>query len=86
MRCSLTDVDRDGLLDLVTGKRWWAHGPKGDVDAAGKPFVYAFLLRRDESRQVTFEPIALDDASGIGTQFDSADVNADGYADFVVAQ
>src|SRR5262245_36501022 len=24
------DIDGDGLKDLVTGRRWWAHGPKGD--------------------------------------------------------
>ena len=24
------DLDGDGLKDLVTGKRFWAHGPKGD--------------------------------------------------------
>ena len=81
----VADVDRDGLSDLVTGKRWWAHGPNGDIDAGGKPVVYAFLLRRDASRRVTFEPLLLDDASGIGTQFDSADVNADSFPDFVVA-
>ena len=26
------DINGDGLKDLVTGKRWWAHGPKGDAD------------------------------------------------------
>src|SRR5262249_1482243 len=26
------DINGDGLKDLVTGKRFWAHGPKGDAD------------------------------------------------------
>jgi hypothetical protein len=28
-------LDVDGLQDIVTGKRFWAHGPKGDPDPAG---------------------------------------------------
>src|SRR5436190_762527 len=43
---ALADMDGDGLLDIVTGKRWWAHGPTGDADPAGAPVLYAFLLRR----------------------------------------
>src|SRR5581483_10680524 len=27
---NFVDINGDGLPDLVTGKRWWAHGPKGD--------------------------------------------------------
>jgi hypothetical protein len=27
----LADINGDKLPDFVTGKRWWAHGPKGDV-------------------------------------------------------
>ncbi len=34
----LADINGDKLPDFVTGKRWWAHGPGGDVDpdAAGR--------------------------------------------------
>ena len=28
----LQDMNGDGLLDIVTGKRFWAHGPTGDID------------------------------------------------------
>ncbi|HTO05262.1 MAG TPA: VCBS repeat-containing protein, partial [Opitutus sp.] len=28
----LGDIDGDGLTDVITGKRRWAHGPKGDVE------------------------------------------------------
>ena len=81
---ALADVDGDGLPDIITGKRWWAHGPKGDADPAGAPVLYAFLTRRAPDRTVTFEPRLLDDNSGIGTQVSAADVNADGRADFIV--
>ena len=28
----LVDINGDGLKDLVTGKRFWAHGPNGDIN------------------------------------------------------
>ena len=30
----LADITGDGLPGFVTGKRWWAHGPNGDVGAS----------------------------------------------------
>src|SRR5262249_24737216 len=33
----LVDINGDGLKDLVTGKRWWAHGPHGDADPNAPP-------------------------------------------------
>lgn len=82
---ALVDVDGDSLLDVVSGKRWWAHGPKGDADPNGTPVVYAFLLRRGPNGTARYEPHLIDDASGIGTQLMHADANRDGAPDFVVA-
>lgn len=81
---ALADFDGDGLADILTGKRWWAHGPKGDVDAGGPAVVYAFLLRRGANGAASFEPHRIDDASGVGTQVTAADVNGDGRPDIVV--
>jgi hypothetical protein len=81
---ALADVDGDGLADIVTGKRWWAHGPTGDADPNGTPVLYAFLLRRGANGEVRFEPHQIDDASGIGTQVVAQDINGDGRADIVV--
>jgi hypothetical protein len=80
----LTDFDGDGLVDIVTGKRWWAHGPTGDVDAQADPLLCAFLLRRGADKSVTYEPRLIDSATGVGTQLVTADVNGDGHPDFVV--
>ncbi|HYD85735.1 MAG TPA: hypothetical protein VEA63_16825, partial [Opitutus sp.] len=40
---TLADIDGDGLDDIVTGKRWWAHGPSKDPEPNAAPVIYAFL-------------------------------------------
>ncbi|MBL8269856.1 PVC-type heme-binding CxxCH protein, partial [Steroidobacter sp.] len=80
----LADIDGDGLKDIVTGKRFWAHGPKGDPEPTAPAVLYWFKLQRDGGR-VTFVPHLIDDDSGVGTQLTVADVNTDGFLDVVVA-
>jgi hypothetical protein len=81
---ALIDFDGDGLLDILTGKRWWAHGPTGDVAPNAPPVLYAFLLRRDASGAARYEPHLLDDTTGVGTQIVAADANGDGQPDVIV--
>ena len=80
----LADFDGDGLPDILTGKRWWAHGPTGDVAPNAPPVVYAFLLRRGPNHTATFVPHLIDDATGVGTQVVALDVNRDGKPDIIV--
>jgi len=79
------DIDGDGLTDVVTGKRWWAHGPGSDPEPNAAPVLYWFRLVRDGAGNATFEPHLIDDASGVGTQVTVADLDADGRPDIVVA-
>lgn len=84
---TLADLDGDGLPDVITGKRRWAHGPTGDVEPMAAPVNYAFLLRRDAevSGGARFVPHLIDDASGLGTQVEAIDVNGDGVPDILTA-
>jgi hypothetical protein len=81
----LVDINGDGLKDLVTGRRFWAHGPKGDDTPADPAYLYWFEARRGPGGQITFIPRLIDDDSGVGTQFAIADVNGDGLPDVVIS-
>jgi hypothetical protein len=78
------DINGDGLPDFVTGKRWWAHGPKGDVNPDEPSVVYWFELSRKDGKPV-WTPHQIDNDSGVGTQFEVADVNGDGRLDVVTS-
>jgi hypothetical protein len=79
------DINGDGQRDLVAGKRWWAHGPKGDIDPNDPAVLYWFEARRDKDGMMKFIPHQIDHDSGIGTQFAVEDVNGDQLPDIVVA-
>jgi len=79
------DLNGDGKKDLVTGKRWWAHGPHGDIDPNDPAVLYWFEAKRGRDGMTTFVRHKIDSDSGVGTQFAVTDVNGDGLLDIVVA-
>jgi hypothetical protein len=81
---AFADIDGDGLQDIVTGKRRWAHGPTGDIEPDAAPVVYWFQLVRDD-QGVRYIPHRIDDASGVGVQITTADLNGDGRIDVLTA-
>jgi hypothetical protein len=80
----LVDIDGDGLKDIVTGKRFWAHGPTGDPDPNSAPVLYWFQLRRNADKSVDYVPHLIDSLSGVGTEVKAVDYNKDGLPDIVV--
>ncbi len=80
----LVDLDGDGLKDLITGKRFWAHGSAMDPEPNAPAVLYWFKLVRLENYRAEFIPHLVDDDSGVGTQVAAADINGDGLPDIVV--
>lgn len=80
----VVDINGDGLLDIVTGERFWAHVPAGDP-AFEEPAKLVWYELRRENSGVRFIDHLIDDDSGVGTQVVAADVNADARPDIVVA-
>ena len=78
----LVDIDGDGIKDIVTGKRYWAHGGK-DPGAEQLPLLFWLKTIRSKGR-VIFQPHLIDTRSGVGTQVTVSDVNLDGKTDVVV--
>jgi hypothetical protein len=80
----LIDMDGDGLKDIVTGKRFWAHGSHGDVEPNAPAVLYWFKLVRLGKGQVDFIPYLIDDDSGVGTQVVAGYVSNKKFPDVVV--
>lgn len=78
----LVDLNGDGTKDLVTGKRWFAHG--GHDPGEFEPIVlYWFEVKKGNPPSFTRHLMNL--GVGIGTQFVLGDLNGDKLIDVVVA-
>ncbi len=75
------DLDGDGLLDLITGKTYWAH--LGMDPGAKQPAVlYWFQLQRTGG--VRFVPKKIHGDSGVGRMFQLGDLDNNGSLDIAL--
>ncbi len=80
----LADMNNDGLEDLVTGKRYFAHG-EHDPGALEPSVLCWYELRRPEPGGAAYTMRVIDNDSGVGTQFEVCDFDEDGLRDVVVS-
>ena len=81
---AMADMFGDGLLSIVTGKRYWAHGPKGDKEPAAPAVLYVFRLVRGTNGAVDWVPYKVDDNSGVGTQVTVGNIFGGKHPDILV--
>ena len=62
----LADIDGDGIKDIVTGKRYWAHNGH-DPDEHGHRVLYWYQTKRDGKGGVDFIPHLIDANTGVVT-------------------
>jgi len=85
---TVADIDGDGIKDIITGKRHWAHEESyTDPDPMGPAVLYWFRTIRDPKAPggARFEPDLIHNRSGVGSMVQAADLNKDGAPDIMVA-
>jgi hypothetical protein len=82
------DIDGDGIMDFVTGKRAWSHRDSyTDPDPHGPAVVVWYKGRRDRNAEgvASFTPEVIHNRSGVGSLFKVQDVNGDGAPDVITS-
>jgi len=78
----MADIDNDGELELITGKRYRAHA--GHDPGADDPVgLYYFKINKGNFQKNIIDYGNPDKASGCGIHFAIADVNGNGWLDIV---
>jgi FG-GAP-like repeat len=79
---AMADFDKDGRMDFVTGKRYWAHGNKdpGSLD----PALTVIFYNRKEGDTIKWESSIIDQDGGVGCDVVATDLNNDAKVDVAV--
>lgn len=81
---SLVDINEDGRMDLVVGKRFFAHNDTDHDPGAHDPAVL-YWFEYTPGDEPFFEPHEIDSDSGSGLNIVSEDITKDGKVDIVVS-
>jgi hypothetical protein len=84
---TFADINQDGILDMVTGKRHHSHFQYTDPDNWGMPVVYVYKVVRNPkaSGGAEFVPELIHNRSGVGSHIGIGDLNKDGTPDIVTS-
>jgi hypothetical protein len=85
---TIGDIDGDGIQDIITGKRHWAHlDSYTDPDPHGAPVLYWYRTVRNPKAPggAEFVPELIHNRSGVGSMIQVADLNKDGAVDIMAA-
>jgi hypothetical protein len=81
---SLVDINEDGNLDLVVGKRFFAHNDTDNDPGAHDPAVLYWFEYKPGSTPF-FEGHEIDNDSGSGLNIVAEDITSDGAIDIVIS-
>lgn len=84
---TFADIDGDGLLDMIVGKRHHSHFQYMDPDNWGMPVLYVYRTVRNPKAPggAEFVPELVHNRSGVGSHMTIADLNKDGTPDITTS-
>ncbi|MEZ4699960.1 MAG: FG-GAP-like repeat-containing protein [Rhodothermales bacterium] len=85
---TLADINGDGIMDFVTGKRHWSHlDAYTDPDPDGEGVIYWYQTVRSPGAPggVEFVPHLIHNKSGVGSEVKVLDIDGDGVLDVVAS-
>ncbi len=84
---AFADVNLDGIQDMIVGKRHHSHFQYTDPDNWGMPVLYAYKVVRNARAPggAEFVPELIHNRSGVGSKFDTGDLDKNGAPDVVTS-
>ncbi len=79
----LADINGNGRMDFVTGKRYYAHN--GNDPGADDPALLCWYELQHEEGQPVWTRHVIDDDSGVGMHFEVVDMTGNGLLDIATA-